>query len=62
MKYHQRFIEAQRRIEWYIDGYHLHCIPHTLFKNMPTERIVELYNVDMTYFRPMNCSCTDYKN
>lgn len=47
-----RFICAQRRINWWVDGMFIHGIPSNLFAKMPTERIVELYNVEMSYFKP----------
>ena len=52
-EFEKRFYEAQQRINWWTNGIGVHCIPSKLFMNMPTERIVELYNVDMVYFRPI---------
>lgn len=46
--------EHTRRIEWWLGGPEIHCIPSNLFVKMPTERIVELYNVEMSFFRPRN--------
>lgn len=44
--------EAQQRMNWYIDGKNIHCLTPKLFLGMSTERICELYNVDMEFFRP----------
>lgn len=51
-EFEERFYEAQQRINWWIDGIGVHGVSSQLFINIPTERIVELYNVDMVYFRP----------
>lgn len=50
-KIEQIIHEHTKRIEWWLSGT-IHCIPSNLFVKMPTERIVELYNVEMEYFRP----------
>ena len=42
--------EAKQRLKWFIDGYFIHCLG-SLFSKMSTERICELYNVEMSYFR-----------
>ena len=52
-EFERRFYEAQQRINWWINGIGVHCIPCKLFMSIPTERIVELYNVNMNYFRPI---------
>jgi len=43
--------EAQQRISWYIQGIGIHGLSPELFSKMSTERIVELYNVDINFFR-----------
>jgi len=43
--------EAKQRIAWYIDGIDKHGLSRQLFSGLSTERIVELYNVEMSYFR-----------
>jgi tRNA(Glu) U13 pseudouridine synthase TruD len=48
----RKVYEAQKRIEWFINGYFIHCIPSIMWNSLTTERIVELYNVDMNFFRP----------
>lgn len=48
----QIIYETEKRIQWWIEGMKIHCIPADLFVKIPTERIVEKYNVEMNYFRP----------
>lgn len=43
--------ESQQRLYWYINGIGIHGLSPELFSKMPTERIVELYNVEMSFFR-----------
>jgi len=43
--------EAKKRLEFLIDGYFTHCLG-TLFSKISTERLCEIYNVEMEYFRP----------
>ena len=43
--------ESEQRIKWYIQGIGLHGLSPELFSKLTTERIVEIYNVDMSYFR-----------
>lgn len=43
--------EAKKRLEWFINGYEQHNLGNN-FKNISTERICELYNVELKYFRP----------
>lgn len=43
--------EAIKRLEWFIEGYFIHYLGD-LFRKIPTERICELYNVELQYFRP----------
>jgi hypothetical protein len=44
--------EAKARLHWYIDGIGQHGLSSELFSSLSTERIVEIYNVEMKYFRP----------
>ena len=44
--------EATKRLEWFINGRFIHCLPPSMWANITTERIVELYNVELEYFRP----------
>jgi hypothetical protein len=45
--------EAKQRIKWFVKGYFIHNLG-SLFPKLSTERICELYNVELTYFRPWN--------
>jgi len=54
MTIYEEFYEASKRMEWFINGYFIHCIPSSMWSTLTTERIVELYNVEMEYFRPKN--------
>ena len=51
MNIDKMIFEAQQRLSWYINGIGIHGISPELFSKMPTERIVELYNVEMSFFR-----------
>jgi hypothetical protein len=42
--------EARQRLKWFIDGYFIHNLG-SLFHKLSTERICELYNIDINYFR-----------
>lgn len=42
-----------KRIEWYVNGLGIHHLSPSLFASIPTERLCELYNIDLKYFR--NC-------
>jgi len=44
--------EAKQRLKWFIEGYFIHCLG-SLFKDISTERICELYNVELSYFRKL---------
>lgn len=54
MSIDEQLYEANQRMKWFIDGYFIHCIPSYMWSKLTTERIVELYNVEMDYFRPKN--------
>ena len=43
--------EARQRCFWYIDDYFLHGLSVELFSGLSTERICEIYNVDIQYFK-----------
>jgi hypothetical protein len=43
--------ETQKRFEWYIMGIGIHGISWELFEKLSTDRIVELYNVEMSFFK-----------
>ena len=43
--------EQKQRLNWWCNGINIHCIPLGLFYTLSTERICELYNVDINYFR-----------
>ena len=43
--------EAIQRLKWFIDGYYINNLG-SLFTKLTTERICELYNVELKYFRP----------
>ena len=42
--------EATQRLKWFLDGYFIHGLGK-LFSKISTERICELYNVELNYFR-----------
>ena len=44
--------ESRQRIIWFIGGIGIHGISAELLANLSTERIVELYNIEMSFFRP----------
>ena len=54
MSVDEQLYEAKQRMRWFINGYFIHCIPSSMWSILTTERIVELYNVEMEYFRPKN--------
>ena len=41
---------ATQRLKWFLDGYFIHGLGK-LFSKISTERICELYNVELNYFR-----------
>ncbi len=43
--------EAKQRCFWFVDGYFQHGLTSELFSSMSTERICEIYNVDIEYFK-----------
>lgn len=44
--------EHERRIKWFLAGQGIHGLSPKLFSGLSTERLVELYNVEMVYFKP----------
>lgn len=45
------FFESKQRIEWFINGININGLSAKLFSKILTERIVELYNVKMSFFK-----------
>jgi len=43
--------EAKMRCEWFINGYGLHGLTAEEFKYLSTNRLCELYNIDISYFK-----------
>lgn len=43
--------ELKQRIKWWCDGINIHCLSLDVFWKTPTERICELYNVDLSFFK-----------
>jgi hypothetical protein len=48
------FYETQKRVEWYIRGIGIHGLTPRLMSSLSTERICEIYNIELEYFRPKN--------
>ena len=44
--------EAQQRVKWYISGIGLHGLTPDLFFNLSTDRLCELYNIELEFFNP----------
>lgn len=42
--------EAHQRLTWFVYGIGIHGLTPELFSKIPTERICELYNVEIDYF------------
>lgn len=43
--------ELKKKFEWFINGMFIHCLP-IRHVGIPSERICELYNVDISFFKP----------
>lgn len=43
--------EARQRCLWFIDGYFQHGLTPELFASLSTERICEIYNIEIDYFK-----------
>ena len=43
--------ELSQRIKWWTSGVDIHCIPLDLVWGISTERLCELYNVDISFFK-----------
>ncbi len=53
MTIEQRIYEANKIMEWFIDGYFTNCILKCIAgKGIDAEWIVRHFNVEMDYFRP----------
>lgn len=52
MTLEQKLYEAQQRIHWFIDGIGIHGLSTEVFSYLSTERLCELYNVEIEHFRP----------
>jgi len=46
------FYEAMRRSEWFIDGLGKTGLSVELFTNLSSEKICEIYNVEISFFKP----------
>jgi hypothetical protein len=47
----EKLYELQQRIFWYIDGIGIHGLSWELYRNIPTKRLVELYNIEIDFFK-----------
>ena len=47
----EKLYELQQRMFWYINGIGIHGLTWELFRGLSTERLVELYNVELSYFK-----------
>ena len=47
----EQLYELQQRMFWFIDGIGIHGLDWELFKKIPTEVLVKLYNVELSYFK-----------
>ncbi len=45
-----KFYEAEKRIKWWISGIGKHGLSAELFYSISTERLCELYNIEINYF------------
>ena len=43
--------ESKQRFKWFYNGMNIHCIPLDLFSKISTERLCELYNIEISYFK-----------
>lgn len=43
--------ESLQRVRWFVRGIGIHGLSPELFAKIPTERLCELYNVEMGYFK-----------
>jgi hypothetical protein len=43
--------EARQRCFWFIDGIGIHGLDSKLFSSISTERLCEMYNIDISFFR-----------
>lgn len=47
----EEIYEAQQRLTWFIYGIGIHGLPPELFSKISTERLCELYNVELNFFK-----------
>lgn len=57
--YELRLYELKQRMFWFINGIGIHGLSWKLFRNLSTQRLCELYNVEPQFFKPKQES---YKN
>jgi hypothetical protein len=43
--------ETKQRLSWFIEGIGIHGLSPELFSALSTERLCELYNVEIEYFK-----------
>lgn len=43
--------ESQKRLHWFIYGIGIHGLTPELFSKISTERLCELYNVELEFFK-----------
>lgn len=48
------YFESRQRLRWFIDGIGRHGMPAKMFIQISTERLCEMYNVEMEFFMPKN--------
>ena len=46
-----KIYEAKQKGNWFIDGIGIHGLTPKLFSGLSTERLCELYNVELSYFK-----------
>ena len=46
-----KIYEAKQRMHWYINGIGIHGLTPKLFSGLSTERLCELYNVELNWFK-----------
>jgi len=53
-KFHKQLDEKLKVFEWVLTNPGIHCIPISLGFGLTPERIYELYNTEINYFRNEN--------
>jgi hypothetical protein len=51
MRINDDIYEAQQRLRWFIYGIGIHGLTPELFSKISTERLCELYNVELNFFK-----------